>query len=39
VADLNAAAIVNHKQMLFTKEALNSFLDRSSVASEETATA
>ncbi|MEN6575443.1 MAG: 50S ribosomal protein L4 [Phycisphaerales bacterium] len=39
VADLNAAAIVNHKQMLFTKEALNSFLDRSAVGSEESATA
>ena len=29
VADLNAAAIVNHKQMLFTKDAIVSFLDRS----------
>ncbi len=29
VADLNAAAVVNHKQMLFTKDALTSFLDRS----------
>jgi large subunit ribosomal protein L4 len=28
VADLNAAAIVHHKQMLFTKDALVSFLDR-----------
>jgi len=28
VADLNAAAIVNHKQMLFTKDAIVSFLDR-----------
>lgn len=39
VADLNAAAIVNHKQMLFTKDALNSFLDRSAVGSEEAVTA
>jgi len=39
VADLNAAAIVNHKQMLFTKDALNSFLDRNAAGSEETATA
>jgi len=29
VADLNAAAIVNHKQMLFTKDAIVSFLNRS----------
>ena len=28
VADLNAADIVNHQQMLFTKDALTSFLDR-----------
>jgi large subunit ribosomal protein L4 len=28
VADLNAADIVNHRQMLFTKDALTSFLDR-----------
>jgi len=39
VADLNAAAIVNHKQMLFTKDALSSFLDRSATGGEETATA
>ncbi len=38
VADLNAAAIVNHKQMLFTKDALNSFLDRSA-AGDDGATA
>ena len=29
VADLNAAAIVNHHQVLFTKDAIVSFLDRS----------
>jgi large subunit ribosomal protein L4 len=28
VADLNAAAIVNHQQMLFTKDALLSFMNR-----------
>ena len=28
VADLNAADIVNHRRILFTKEALTSFLDR-----------
>jgi len=28
VADLNAADIVNHRRMLFTKDALTSFLDR-----------
>ncbi len=28
VADLNAADIVNHRQVLFTKDALTSFLDR-----------
>ncbi|MBP7052777.1 MAG: 50S ribosomal protein L4 [Phycisphaerae bacterium] len=39
VANLNAAAIVNHKQMLFTKDALNSFLDRSAAGGEESATA
>jgi large subunit ribosomal protein L4 len=39
VADLNAAAIVNHKQMLFTKDALSSFLDRSAAGGEESATA
>jgi len=38
VADLNAAAIVNHKQMLFTKDAIVSFLDRSG-GGEESATA
>jgi large subunit ribosomal protein L4 len=38
VADLNAAAIVNHKQMLFTKDAIVSFLDRSG-GNEESATA
>jgi large subunit ribosomal protein L4 len=37
VADLNAAAIVNHKQMLFTKDAIVSFLDRS--GGEESVTA
>jgi large subunit ribosomal protein L4 len=40
VANLNAAAVVNHKQMLFTKEALTSFLDRSEGGSSaENATA
>jgi large subunit ribosomal protein L4 len=38
VADLNAAAIVNHKQMLFTKDAIVSFLDRSG-REQENATA
>jgi large subunit ribosomal protein L4 len=28
VADLNAADIINHRRMLFTKEALTSFLNR-----------
>jgi ribosomal protein L4 len=28
VADLNAAAILNHCRMLFTRDALASFLDR-----------
>jgi len=35
VADLNAAAIVNHKQMLFTKDAILSFLDRSGKVEEQ----
>ena len=39
VADLNAAAIVNHKQILFTKDAIVSFLDRSGAGNEEGATA
>lgn len=39
IADLNAAAIVNHKQMLFTKEALTSFLDRTAAGHRENATA
>jgi hypothetical protein len=28
VADLNAADIINHRRMLFTKDALTSFLNR-----------
>ncbi len=36
VSDLNAAAIVNHKQMLFTKDAIVSFLDRSTKSGEQT---
>lgn len=36
VSDLNAAAIVNHKQMLFTKDAIVSFLDRSAKSGEQT---
>jgi large subunit ribosomal protein L4 len=39
VADLNVADIVNHRQMLFTKDALTSFLDRSGGDGEEKATA
>jgi large subunit ribosomal protein L4 len=39
VADLNAAAIVNHKQILFTKEALTSFLDRTAEGRREDVTA
>jgi len=39
VADLNAGDILNHQQMLFTKEALMSFLDRGPGADEESATA
>ncbi len=39
VADLNAADIVNHRQMLFTREALTSFLDRRGGNGEESATA
>lgn len=37
VADLNAAAIVNHKQVLFTKDAIVSFLDRSGAQEDATA--
>lgn len=37
VADLNAAVIVNHKQMLFTKDAIVSFLDRSTAGGEQKA--
>ncbi len=32
IAELNAADIVNHRQVLFTKDALASFLDRSGAA-------
>ncbi len=39
IADLNAAAIVNHKQILFTKDALTSFLDRTAAGRRENATA
>jgi large subunit ribosomal protein L4 len=40
VADLNAADILNHQQMLFTKDALVSFLDRGPGGeSQESATA
>jgi large subunit ribosomal protein L4 len=39
IADLNAAAIVNHKQILFTKEALTSFLDRTAEGRREDVTA
>jgi large subunit ribosomal protein L4 len=39
VAELNAAAIVNHKQILFTKEALTSFLDRTAAGQRENVTA
>lgn len=39
VADLNAADILNHQQMLFTKDALVSFLDRSGGETQENATA
>jgi len=40
VADLNAADILNHRQMLFTKDALTSFLDRTGGAErQENATA
>jgi large subunit ribosomal protein L4 len=35
IADLNAAAILNHKQMLFTKDAIVSFLDRGGQESTE----
>jgi large subunit ribosomal protein L4 len=38
VADLNAAEIVNHRRMLFTKDALTSFLDRK-VSGPESVTA
>jgi len=37
VEDLNAAAIVNHKQMLFTKDAIVSFLDRNAKGGEQKA--
>jgi large subunit ribosomal protein L4 len=39
VADLNVADIVNHRQVLFTKDALTSFLDRRGGSGEENATA
>lgn len=39
IADLNAGAIVNHKQMLFTKDALTSFLDRTAAGNRENVTA
>jgi len=39
VADLNAADIVNHRQVLFTKDALTSFLDRTGGDTGENATA
>jgi large subunit ribosomal protein L4 len=39
VADLNAADIINHRRMLFTKEALTAFLDRKAAAGKESATA
>jgi large subunit ribosomal protein L4 len=34
VADLNAADIINHRRMLFTKDALTSFLDRKASGSQ-----
>ena len=34
VADLNAADIINHRRMLFTKDALTSFLDRKAGGSQ-----
>ncbi len=39
IADLNAGAIVNHKQLLFTKDALTSFLNRTAAGSRENVTA
>jgi large subunit ribosomal protein L4 len=39
VAELNAAAILNHRQMLITKDALTSFLDRTGGARRENVTA
>lgn len=38
IADLNAADIVNHRQVLFTKDALTSFLDREGGSGEENVT-
>jgi len=38
VAELNAADVVNHRQVLFTKEALTSFLDRGGGAGAEQVT-
>ncbi len=38
IADLNAADIVNHRQVLFTKDALTSFLDRSGADDDENVT-
>jgi large subunit ribosomal protein L4 len=35
VANLNAADVVNHRQVLFTKEALTSFLDRKAGGSSQ----
>jgi large subunit ribosomal protein L4 len=39
IADLNAGAIVNHKQMLFTKDALTAFLNRTAAGTRENVTA
>ena len=39
VAELNAADIINHRRMLFTKDALTSFLDRKAGGPQETVTA
>jgi large subunit ribosomal protein L4 len=39
VADLNAADIINHRRMLFTKDALTAFLNRKTGGAPESVTA
>jgi len=39
VAELNAADVLNHRQMLFTKDALTAFLNREEATKQESVTA